>query len=70
LVESKVKARTLPCLLSTSINEVKAVPPTVHSSTGAARLPTWVEEKKLATPIMQQHTRASIKPYFKEKNPG
>jgi len=48
LVESKVKARTLPCLLSTSINEVKAVPPTVHSSTGAARLPTWVEEKKIS----------------------
>lgn len=32
---------TIPCLLSTSINEVNAVPPTVHSSTGAAKFPTW-----------------------------
>lgn len=30
----------LPCLLSTSINEVSGVPPTVHFSTGAARFPT------------------------------
>lgn len=31
----------IPCLLSTSINEVSAVPLTVHSSTGAAKFPTW-----------------------------
>lgn len=30
----------LPCLLSTSIKDVKAVPPTVHFSTGAPRFPT------------------------------
>lgn len=31
----------IPCLLSTSINAVSAVPLTVHSSTGAAKFPTW-----------------------------
>uniref|UniRef100_A0A2P2N1A7 Pyrophosphatefructose 6-phosphate 1-phosphotransferase subunit beta-like n=1 Tax=Rhizophora mucronata TaxID=61149 RepID=A0A2P2N1A7_RHIMU len=29
-----------PCLLSTSIKEVNAVPPTIHSATGAAKFPT------------------------------
>lgn len=32
---------TIPCLLSTSINAVNAVPLAVHSSTGADKLPTW-----------------------------
>lgn len=32
---------SIPCLLSTSIREVNAVPPTVHSSTGAAKFPTY-----------------------------
>lgn len=33
-------SQCLPCLRSTSIREVNAVPPTVHSSTGAPRFPT------------------------------
>lgn len=36
----RIKEDDIPCLLSTSINAVNAVPPTVHSSTGAFKLPT------------------------------
>ena len=39
--DHRVASCSVPCLLSTSINEVNAVPPTVHSSTGAAKFPTW-----------------------------
>ena len=38
--KAKAPIDHIPCLLSTSINEVSAVPPTVHSSTGAHKLPT------------------------------
>lgn len=34
----------IPCLLSTSIKAVRAVPPTVHSSTGAAKFPTYANK--------------------------
>ena len=35
------RSQRIPCLLSTSISEVSAVPPTVHSSTGAHKFATW-----------------------------
>lgn len=40
LRRERIKEDDIPCLLSTSINAVNAVPPTVHSSTGAFKLPT------------------------------
>ena len=49
------QARKLPCLLSTSISDVNGVAPTVHSSTGPARLPTWAKKKKYSNQNMQVH---------------
>jgi hypothetical protein len=40
-VQNMLKKERIPCLLSTSIKEVNAVPPTVHSATGAPKFPTW-----------------------------
>ena len=71
-VVRKVKI-TVPCLLSTSISEVKAVPPTVHSSTGAAKFPTWENyagHNKGKTPvrITKLHNNWELTSYWKDGN--
>lgn len=46
-----LESYNIPCLLSTSISAVNAVPPTVHSSTGALKFPTCIKKLQISENI-------------------